>query len=200
MLLSLLNWSYFPSTRSPTCLSTLSTVILETHQVVAPDWCHMVKKISVFCPCIFMVWHQMSWAADAGIIIYLRNVCVSMLLICLVIVSLVYTFRCVPLTRRMIFADRSFNIVGPKLWNCLPKTIRDSPNLDCFKKHLKTHMFDIAFKLFISFLVFTLYTTILVVLTTMFCLILICLYAYYCCTALLKYYCIKWDYIKVINL
>ena len=52
---------------------------------------------------------------------------------------------CVPFTKRKTFADRSFSIAGPRLWNGLPKSIRESPNPDCFKNHLKTYMFDIAF-------------------------------------------------------
>ena len=55
------------------------------------------------------------------------------------------TLLCVPFTKRKTFADRSFSIAGPRLWNDLPKTIRESPNPDCFKKHLKTYMFDKAF-------------------------------------------------------
>ena len=48
------------------------------------------------------------------------------------------TLLCIPFTKRKTFADRSFSIAGPKLWNCLTKTIRESPNTDSFKKHLKT--------------------------------------------------------------
>ena len=55
------------------------------------------------------------------------------------------TLLCVPFTKRKTFADRSFRMAGPRLWNGLPKTIRESPNPNCFKKHLKTYMFDIAF-------------------------------------------------------
>ena len=55
------------------------------------------------------------------------------------------TLLCIPFTKRKTFADRSFSLAGPKLWNCLPKTIRESPNTDSFKKHLKAHMFDLAF-------------------------------------------------------
>ena len=55
------------------------------------------------------------------------------------------TLLCIPFTKRKTFADRSFSVVGPRLWNGLPKTIRESPNPDCFKKHLKTYLFDIAF-------------------------------------------------------
>ena len=52
---------------------------------------------------------------------------------------------CVPFTKRKTFADRPFSVAGPRLWNGLPKTIRESPNPDCFKNHLKTYMFDIIF-------------------------------------------------------
>ena len=55
------------------------------------------------------------------------------------------TLLCVPFTKRKTFADRSFSIAGPRMWNGLPKTIRESPNTDCFKNHLKMYMFDIAF-------------------------------------------------------
>ena len=55
------------------------------------------------------------------------------------------TLLCIPFTKRKTFTDRSFSIAWHKLWNCLPKTIRESPNTDSFKKHLKTHMFDLAF-------------------------------------------------------
>ena len=55
------------------------------------------------------------------------------------------TLLCIPFTKRKTFADRSFSIAGPRLWNGLPQTIRESPYPDCFKKHLKTYMFDTAF-------------------------------------------------------
>ena len=48
------------------------------------------------------------------------------------------TLLCVPFTKRKTFTDRSFRVAGHRLWNCLPKTIRESPSPDCFKKHLKT--------------------------------------------------------------
>ena len=40
------------------------------------------------------------------------------------------TLLCIPYTKRKTFADRSFSIAGPRLWNGLPKTIRESPNPD----------------------------------------------------------------------
>ena len=55
------------------------------------------------------------------------------------------TLLCIPFTKRKTFADRSFSVAGARLWNGLPITIRESPNPDCFKKQLKTYLFDIAF-------------------------------------------------------
>jgi hypothetical protein len=46
----------------------------------------------------------------------------------------------IPKTKRS-FGDRSFSVIGPKLWNTLPKSVREAPNVKCFKKLLKTHLF-----------------------------------------------------------
>jgi hypothetical protein len=48
----------------------------------------------------------------------------------------------VPYTKRMTFADRSFSVYGPKLWNNLPIVLRAETNLDHFKKSLKTYLFN----------------------------------------------------------
>ena len=37
--------------------------------------------------------------------------------------------------------DRAFSIIAPVLWNGLPSHIRDSHNVQTFKKNLKTHLF-----------------------------------------------------------
>ena len=34
--------------------------------------------------------------------------------------------------------DRRFSIAGPKLWNSIPASLRDTDSLNSFKKHLKT--------------------------------------------------------------
>ena len=47
----------------------------------------------------------------------------------------------VPRTKHKIFADRAFSVAGPRLWNDIPDTVRDSPNLINFKCNLKTHLF-----------------------------------------------------------
>ena len=47
----------------------------------------------------------------------------------------------VPTTRKT-FADRSFSVKGPKLWNDLPDSIRTITSYAEFKKQLKTHLFD----------------------------------------------------------
>lgn len=42
---------------------------------------------------------------------------------------------------RKSYGDRSFSVIGPRLWNDLPRNIREAPNLKCFKKQLKTYLF-----------------------------------------------------------
>ena len=47
-----------------------------------------------------------------------------------------------PLVKRKTFAERSFAIQGPKLWNSLPLELRSITNIDDFKKQLKTYLFS----------------------------------------------------------
>ena len=47
----------------------------------------------------------------------------------------------IPFTRSSKFADRSFSVCGPKIWNKLPYNIRNCSNLARFKRELKTHLF-----------------------------------------------------------
>ena len=47
----------------------------------------------------------------------------------------------IPRTVRQTFASRSSSVAGPTLWNRLPNHIKDSNNLDIFKKNLKTFLF-----------------------------------------------------------
>ena len=47
----------------------------------------------------------------------------------------------VPCTARKTFAQRSFSVKGPILWNQLPSYLQDSDNLDTFKKNLRTYLF-----------------------------------------------------------
>ena len=42
-----------------------------------------------------------------------------------------------PKVRYKTFATRSFKYSAPTIWNQLPRTIRESPNMDSFKKKLK---------------------------------------------------------------
>ena len=46
-----------------------------------------------------------------------------------------------PFTKCKTFADRSFSVAGPKLWNKLPADIQLSQSETVFKKKLKTHLF-----------------------------------------------------------
>ena len=47
----------------------------------------------------------------------------------------------VPFKKRKTFSDRSFATVGPRLWNSLLLSIRNSETLDGFKRNLKTFYF-----------------------------------------------------------
>jgi len=51
----------------------------------------------------------------------------------------------IPRTHRNKKGDRAFAMAAPKLWNSLPKHIRDAATVQDFKKQLKTHLFSIAF-------------------------------------------------------
>ena len=43
-------------------------------------------------------------------------------------------------------SDGAFSVISPKLWNSLPYEIRCQSDLDTFKKALKTHLFELAFR------------------------------------------------------
>lgn len=47
----------------------------------------------------------------------------------------------VPRTRKVMFGDRAFSVVGPRLWNDLPRHIREADSYAAFKRLLKTHLF-----------------------------------------------------------
>ena len=53
---------------------------------------------------------------------------------------------CVPFTKNKTFADRAFNVYGPKLWNDLPTNTRLLKDYHAFKSSLKTLLFKKAFK------------------------------------------------------
>ena len=47
--------------------------------------------------------------------------------------------------RHDITTQKAFSVCGPKVWNKLPKSLREVPSLENFKKMLKTHLFTIAY-------------------------------------------------------
>ena len=49
----------------------------------------------------------------------------------------------IPKTILKTFDQRSF--LAPRVWNSLPADLRNTPSLDCFKSHLKTHLFRLVF-------------------------------------------------------
>ena len=51
----------------------------------------------------------------------------------------------VPSTKMHTFANRSFSVYGPKLWNTLPNSIKASTRTDTFKGKLKIYLFTKAY-------------------------------------------------------
>ena len=47
----------------------------------------------------------------------------------------------VPFVRRKTFAEFSFSVQGPKMWNSLLEVLRSETDTDVFKRKLKTHLF-----------------------------------------------------------
>ena len=47
---------------------------------------------------------------------------------------------------KITLGDRSFAMAAPKLWNGLPRYLRDIDSLESFKKKLKTYLFQLAFR------------------------------------------------------
>ena len=46
---------------------------------------------------------------------------------------------------KVTLGDRSFQVAASKLWNTLPRELRDIPNLHNFKSNLKTYLFKFAY-------------------------------------------------------
>ena len=51
----------------------------------------------------------------------------------------------VPATDSVTYGDRAFSVLGPSLWNNLPKKIQCSCSVPSFKSALKTHLFKQSF-------------------------------------------------------
>ena len=51
----------------------------------------------------------------------------------------------VPKRNLKTVGERSFSFLAPTIWNSLPATIRNLPDLEKFRSHLKTHLFKEAF-------------------------------------------------------
>ena len=50
----------------------------------------------------------------------------------------------VPLAKLQTYGDRAFSTAAPRQWNNLPLSIRKSPSIAIFKRHLKTYLFKEA--------------------------------------------------------
>jgi hypothetical protein len=51
-----------------------------------------------------------------------------------------------PKSSMKTYGDRAFSVAGPRLWNDLPSSIKDSRSISSFKKALKTHLFKLELK------------------------------------------------------
>ena len=51
-----------------------------------------------------------------------------------------------PKTKLKTYGDRAFTYAAPELWNKLPDKLRHIDKLSTFKKHLKTQLFEQAYK------------------------------------------------------
>ena len=45
-------------------------------------------------------------------------------------------------TPKSKFGTRAFSYYAPRMWNCLPSSIKESSSLSCFKNKLKTYIFS----------------------------------------------------------
>ena len=50
-----------------------------------------------------------------------------------------------PIKPKATLGERAFVFSTPKLWNALPRLIRESTSVDTFKRKLKTRLFEKAF-------------------------------------------------------
>ena len=57
----------------------------------------------------------------------------------------IYQRLIIPQTKRRIFTDRSFSVMGPILWNQLPNSLKQSTTATQFKRNLKTYIFTHEF-------------------------------------------------------
>ena len=46
----------------------------------------------------------------------------------------------IPRVKRESFANRSFSVMGPRLWNDIPNDLKQCVNVETFKKKLKTFL------------------------------------------------------------
>ena len=46
---------------------------------------------------------------------------------------------------KYLTTQKAFSVCGPKIWNKLPKSLREASSLETFKQMLKTHLFTVAY-------------------------------------------------------
>ena len=48
----------------------------------------------------------------------------------------------IPKVKRESFANRSFSVMGPRLWNDIPNEVKQCVDVETFKKKSKTFLFN----------------------------------------------------------
>lgn len=49
--------------------------------------------------------------------------------------------KCTRLPKYKFYGERSFEHIGPRIWNDLPRKLREAPNVNIFKSRLKHYLF-----------------------------------------------------------
>ena len=56
----------------------------------------------------------------------------------------IYMILGIPKVKRESFTNRSFSVMGPRLWNDLPNEIKQCTDIEKYKKKLKTFLFKLS--------------------------------------------------------
>ena len=90
-------------------------------------------QVSPFSSVIWLMWRRLlRWSADVCIELCKFSVCNSS------------SQLSVP-RHNLEFGSYAFRISAPNIWNLLPASIRNSPSIPTFRRHLKTHYFQSAY-------------------------------------------------------
>ena len=56
--------------------------------------------------------------------------------------NIIYTKLDIPTITRQTFATRSFNVMGPRLWNDISNEVKECADIETYKEKLKTFLFN----------------------------------------------------------